>query len=155
MDPDTWVLIWLIVAGMFVVGEMVSPGFYLLPFGISAAAALVLALVGVPVAVQWVVFIVLGAGSAYWFLKYFKKHESDTQLPTGVGVDRLLGETGPIIAAVPAGPTNTGRVMLGAEEWIAESADQAQISDGTVVEVVEVKGTRVIVVPKTSTKGTS
>ncbi len=155
MDAGTWVLIWLIGAGLFVVGEMISPGFFLLPFGISAAAALVLALLGVPVAIQWVVFIVLGAGLAYWFLKYFKKHESDTRLPPGVGVDRLLGETGPIIKAVPAGPTRTGRVMLGAEEWIAESVDQVQIENGTVVEVVLVKGTRVVVTPAPIADGKS
>ena len=47
--------------------------------------------------------------------------------------------------AIPGGPTQSGRVKLGAEEWHAESDSQTAIPDGAVVRVVEVRGTRVIV----------
>lgn len=153
MEAGDWALVWLILAGVFVVGEMISPGFYLLPFAISAAVSLLLSALGVPVAIQWVVFVAGGSLLFWWFLRYFKKHESDTPLPMGVGVSRLIGEVGPIIETVPSGPTATGRVKLGAEIWVAESANDSELSEGSIVKVAEVKGTRVIVVPADVSEG--
>jgi membrane protein implicated in regulation of membrane protease activity len=145
-EPETWRWIWLAASLFFLGGEMVAPGtFFLLPFGISAAVAVVLAFMGVPVVVEFVVFIVLGAAVFVWFFRWSKKSAGENETPVGVGADRLLGEVGPVLMAIPGGPTQSGRVKLGAEEWHAESDSQTAIPDGAVVRVVEVRGTRVIV----------
>ena len=155
MDAGDWALIWLVLAGVFVVGEMISPGFYLLPFAVSAAVALVLSALGVPVPIQWIVFIAGGAALFWVALKYIRKHDDDVPLPKGVGVTRLLDEIGPVVETVPAGPTAAGRVKLGAEIWVAESANDTELPQGTIVRVAEVKGTRVIVVPADVEQGSS
>ena len=69
-DPETWRWIWLTASLVFLGGEMVVPGtFFLLPFGISAAIAVVLAFAGVPVAIEFIVFIVAGAALFIWFFQ--------------------------------------------------------------------------------------
>ena len=155
-DPETWRWIWLTASLVFLGGEMVVPGtFFLLPFGISAAIAVVLAFAGIPVAIEFIVFIVAGAALFIWFFKWSRKFANENKTPIGVGADRLVGEVGPVLAEIPGGPTRSGMVRLGTEEWPAESDSERLIPDGAVVRVVEVRGTRVIVTPATSPEGSN
>ena len=55
---DAWI-IWLIVAVVFAVAEIVNLSFYLFPFAIGAAAAAVVGIAGGGVAVELITFAVL------------------------------------------------------------------------------------------------
>lgn len=145
-SPETWRWIWLVTSLFFLGGEMVVPGsFFLLPFGMSAAVAVLLAFIGVPVAVEFIVFIVLGGLLFVWFFRWSKQYAGRSNTPIGVGADRLIGEVGPVLSTIPGGPTEAGRVRLGAEVWQAESDSEEAIPDDAIVRVVNVRGTRVIV----------
>ena len=62
VSPETWRWIWLVIAGVLIAGEMfVAGSFILIPFGISAAVAMVMAFFGAPLILDWVVFVGLGA----------------------------------------------------------------------------------------------
>jgi membrane protein implicated in regulation of membrane protease activity len=153
-DSQTWGLIWFGAAVFFVAGEMAVPGtFILLPFGISAAVAGILAFIGVGVGIQWLAFIGVGSATFWVMWRYAKRFAAETTMPIGVGSDRLVGETGPVVEDIPAGPSEAGVVRIGAEIWRAESPDYTAIASGTNVEVVEVRGTRVIVSPITADIG--
>ena len=129
-SPETWRWIWLVAALFFLGGEMVVPGtFFLLPFGISAGVAVVLAFIGVAVWVQFVVWLVLGTAMFAWFFRWSKRYAGENETPIGVGADRLLGEIGPVIATIPAGPPQSGRVRLGAEMWNASELRARIIED--------------------------
>ncbi len=155
-SPETWRWIWLGASLFFLGGEMIVPGtFFLLPFGISAAVAVVLAFLGVPVAIEFIVWIVLGTALFAYFFRWSKRYAGENETPIGVGADRLLGEIGPVIVAIPGGPTESGRVRLGAEIWHAESESATAIANGAVVRVVEVRGTRVIVTPVNAQAGSA
>ena len=56
-DPDFWRWLWLGIAVVLGVGEMVTAGFFMLPFAIGAAIATLLAWADVSITVQLVVFI--------------------------------------------------------------------------------------------------
>ena len=145
MDAEAWGLIWLIIAAVLLFGELVVPGFILLPFGISAAVAALLGFVGVSPAIGWLVFI-FGGGIGFAILwKYARGSLDSLPMPQGVGADRLLGETGTVIEPITGGATGSGMVKVGAERWRAEAVDQRPIAVGVDIEVVEVKGTRVVV----------
>ena len=59
ITPDTWRWIWLVIAAALITGEMFVAGtFILIPFGISAAVAMVLAFFGAQLIVDWIVFVV-------------------------------------------------------------------------------------------------
>jgi inner membrane protein len=141
MDAQEWGLVWLITAAIFLGGELVLPGFILLPFGISAALAAVLGFAGVSPAIGWVVFILGGALGFVIFWKYARRSLSDIPMPLGVGTNRMVGMRGTLIGDIPGGATGRGFVILGSEEWRAEAADHRPIAKGVEVEVVEVKGT--------------
>ena len=60
-DPETWRWVWLAASVVLTAGEMTVAGtFILIPFGLSALVAMVLAFAGVSLIVQWLVFVPLG-----------------------------------------------------------------------------------------------
>ncbi|MBM3180581.1 MAG: nodulation protein NfeD [Chloroflexi bacterium] len=67
--------------------------------------------------------------------------------PVQIGAESMLGKTG--TARTPVGVGDAGQVQLGSELWSAEkSAESEKIGKGDLVEVVEVRGLRLIVKKK-------
>jgi len=142
MDNLWWA--WIILAGVFIVGEILTVGFFLLWFGIGAAAAGLVALLGLGLAWQLLTFAVV-TGVLLVYSQKFAERVSHKQ-PTGIGADRLVAQRCMVVEDID-NLKNTGRVRLEQDEWRAASADDKIIAAGTVVEVVRVKGTQLIVEP--------
>lgn len=152
-DPDTWRWIWLIVIAGFLVGEMFTPGtFFFLPFAVGALAATITAFAGGSIALQWILFLGLAVITSFAFIP-LRRRLDRIEPPVGVGAQRIVHQEGTIITAIPEGPTGVGLVRIGREEWRAESANHHGIGDGTVVRVVEVRGTGVVVEPIPTNQG--
>ncbi|MEC8922408.1 MAG: NfeD family protein [Actinomycetota bacterium] len=150
--PDTWRWIWLVIAAALITGEMFVAGtFILIPFGLSAAVAMVLAFLGVPLLINWIVFVGLGGVLFSMFWKRSRASLAAMKSPPGAGHDRLIGVLGRTLEDVSADPAESGVVKIGGEEWRAIS-DAGPISSGTTVEIMEIRGTRVVV-RATSEKG--
>ena len=145
VSPETWRWIWLVIAGVLIAGEMfVAGSFILIPFGISAAVAMVMAFFGAPLILDWVVFVGLGAVLFSVFWKKSRKSMAAMESPPGAGHDRLIGALGQALEDIPDGPSSSGLVKTGGEEWRAVS-DSGPILSGSVIEIIEVRGTRVVV----------
>jgi len=64
MDPEVWRWIWLVAAATFIVGEIAMTGaFFLLPFGVGAAAATGVAFTGVNATWQWLAFVLVSVAA--------------------------------------------------------------------------------------------
>ena len=145
VSPETWRWIWLVIAGVLIAGEMfVAGSFILIPFGISAAVAMVMAFFGAPLILDWVVFVGLGAVLFSVFWKKSRKSMAAMESPPGAGHDRLIGALGQALEDIPDGPSSSGLVKTGGEEWRAIS-DSGPILSGSVIEIIEVRGSRVVV----------
>ena len=145
VSPETWRWIWLVIAGVLIAGEMfVAGAFILIPFGISAAVAMGMAFFGAPLILDWVVFVGLGAVLFSVFWKKSRKSMAAMESPPGAGHDRLIGALGQALEDIPDGPSSSGMVKTGGEEWRAIS-DSGPILSGSVIEIIEVRGTRVVV----------
>lgn len=145
VSPETWRWIWLVIAGVLIAGEMfVAGSFILIPFGISASVAMVMAFFGAPLILDWVVFVGLGAVLFSVFWKKSRKSMAAMESPPGAGHDRLIGALGQALEDIPDGPSSSGLVKTGGEEWRAIS-DSGPILSGSVIEIIEVRGTRVVV----------
>lgn len=145
---DPWPWLWLAVAVACALGELLVAGtFMLLPVAAGAALALVLALVGAPEAVQVVAFVGGSAAALAALRPLARRLDIDTPA-NGVGAKRWMGEDAVVLEEIPAGTTETGLVRVGREQWRAESRDGQGVAVGSVVRVIDVKGTRLVVWPR-------
>jgi membrane protein implicated in regulation of membrane protease activity len=145
MDPDVWRWIWLAVAVSALVGEMLTTTFLLLPFGVAAAVACVLAFLGAPELAQWALFVLVSAVGVYGFRPLAKRLDRNAAaLPRGVGAQRWIGQTGTVLRAIDG---HDGLVKVAGEDWRASSRDDVVIPVGSKVLVAEVEGTRLVVLP--------
>jgi membrane protein implicated in regulation of membrane protease activity len=149
-SPETWRWIWLAATALFVVGEVGTGGsLFLLPFAIGAFVATLLAFAGVGVLWEWLAF--LGISIAALVATNSLRKRLDVEAPQdGIGARRMVGQPGRVVRELSGGPSGVGSVLVGREEWRAESLDGAPIPEGAVVKVVEVRGTRLIVHPQPS-----
>ncbi len=142
MENETWRWLWTGLALVMGVGEIFTAGFFLLPFAIGAAAAAVLAWLGVAVLAQWLVFFVVSL-FALVYLRRFISRQDDLDQPS-VGANRWVNSKGVVLEAIdPLG--STGLVRIGGEEWRASS--DTPIPAGAEVLVKAISGSKVMVVP--------
>jgi membrane protein implicated in regulation of membrane protease activity len=148
VDTDTWQWIWLAVAVLCALGELAAPGtFFVLSFAVGAILAFIAALLDADLAVQWLLFVA-GSGVALALLvplgRRLARHESDE---VQEGATRWVGRIGVVLDEIPAAHHDTGRVRVERDTWRAETDGSEAIPQGVEVEVIAVRGTRLVVVP--------
>lgn len=141
MDFKIW-WIWMIIAAIFVVGEIFTAGFFLLWFGVGAAVAGILAIFGLGIGWQLGAFAVV-SGVLFVVSRRFAERVSKRQ-PAGVGSDRFVGLKGIVLEEID-NDRNTGRVRLKKEEWRSDSENGEIIPIGKRVRVVRMDGTHLVV----------
>ena len=146
MDQALWTGVWFVAAAVLAIGEMMTAGFFLLPFAIGAAAAALLALAGVSVPLQLIAFAAVSLVSLYIIQRFARK---DTQGELiAVGAARYAGAFAIVTETVDRRAGN-GFVRLGTESWRATSLTDDLIPAGVEVRVIEVTGVRLVVEPRT------
>ena len=144
MDADAWRWVWLVFAAGALVGEIATAGtFFLMPFAIGAAVACVLAFLSLALGLQWLAFVIVSL-AAFAATRPLARRLDRADAPRGVGAGRLIGLQGLVLSDVDH---DSGLVRIGGEEWRAQSRDRVRVPAGSQVLVVEVVGTRLIVLP--------
>jgi membrane protein implicated in regulation of membrane protease activity len=141
MESNYW-WIWMIIAAFFIVSEIFTAGFFLLCFGIGAAAAGLIAWLGAGMMWQLGVFIVVSFVT-FAVSRKFANRISKEQ-PPGIGADRFIGKECVVLEEIN-NLDNTGRVRMGKEEWRAESDSSENIAASIKVVVVRLSGTHLVV----------
>jgi membrane protein implicated in regulation of membrane protease activity len=140
MDP--W-LLWLIAAGLFAAGEVVSTDLVLLMFAGGALGGLAVALLGGAVALQLVGFVIVSLALLVVVRPIAKKHLLAGTPQQLDGVDAVVGRTARVTQAVDR---HRGRIKLGADEWTARSQyDGEAFAIGEVVRILKVDGATAVV----------
>jgi len=153
MNADIFFWGWLILALIFFVGELLTAGFFLVAFGVGAALAAVAAMLGIDIIWQLAIFVGVSA-IAVFSLRRFADTVSPKHQPTQVGIDRVLGKKAIVVETIDA-INGTGIVRVDAEEWRALPEDESLIiPEKSTVEVLKVKGTRLVVRPLPSSTPT-
>ena len=144
-QPETWRWIWLVTAAVFAVGEMASAGsFFLAPFAVGAAIAAVLAFADIGLAGEWGAFLVVSLGT-FASLRPLARRLDSGEPSDGIGSKRLIGQPATVLEPIAAGEHEQGLVRVNREEWRAQTVDGSPAPAGSVVHVVELRGTRLIV----------
>jgi membrane protein implicated in regulation of membrane protease activity len=142
MDTETWRWIWIGAALFLGLAEMMTAGFFMLPFAVGAVIAAALAFMDVAPAIQMAVFIATSL-VALILLQRFVRHGDEGQHP--IGANRFIGRTAVVLEEIERTAT-AGRVRMDTEEWRA-TTDGDSIAIGTEVRILEVRGTRLVVEP--------
>jgi membrane protein implicated in regulation of membrane protease activity len=139
---NAWVL-WAVLAVALAVGEIFTPGlFFLGPVALAAVIAGAVALGGLGVAVQLIVFIVGTVASLAVLRPIARAHIKIPPL-LRTGTAALVGAKATVVQRVDA---DGGRVRLGGEEWSARSyLDDQVLEPGTRVEVAKIEGATALV----------
>ena len=138
---DTWTLAWWLwlLLGMVLAGlELVTPGLYLLFFGVAAALVGVLSAVGLvqQLWLQVLLFTVLGLLTLGLFrrglLMRLRRGSSES------AVDALVGETALVMESLPA--NGFGKVELRGTAWQARNLGTLELLKGQNAIVEQVDG---------------
>ncbi|MBU7014557.1 MAG: NfeD family protein [Theionarchaea archaeon] len=140
---ENW-LLWLILAGIFAIGEIFTTGFFLSWFAVGSALACITAYLGFSPAWQWGIFLVSASILVIMSRRFADRFTK--QQPPGVGADRYVGKTGVVLVRVD-NISNEGMVRIGKEEWRADSETGEIIPEGTEVHAVRLDGTHLVVAP--------
>jgi membrane protein implicated in regulation of membrane protease activity len=137
-----WV-IWAIVAAVLAVGELLTPGlFFLGPVALAAAAAMIVAALGIGAVGQLLVFIGGSIASLALLRPIARRHlHMPAMLRTGTAA--LVGARAVVVQRVDV---HGGRVKIGGEEWSARAYMEDQVLEpGTRVEVAKIEGATALV----------
>jgi membrane protein implicated in regulation of membrane protease activity len=140
----SWI-VWLIVAAVLGVAELLTTT---LAFGLLAIAAVAAAVVGafhLSFALQLAAFAVTaGAGLGFVRPIAIKHIRQPPALRTGVAA--LVGRSAIVLEEVTE---HSGRVRIDGEEWSSRPYDETLIIPvGTKVDVMQIKGATVLVYPR-------
>jgi membrane protein implicated in regulation of membrane protease activity len=139
-----WMWGWAAMAIIFLIAELFTTGFFLVCFGIGAAAAALLAYLGVDPFIQVVAFIAV-SGVAVLLTRPLTRRLNEQQ-KNFVGSDRVLEKRAIVLTEINP-PLGAGMVRVDAEEWRATSEDGRIIAKDEIVEVLRIEGTRLVVRP--------
>jgi membrane protein implicated in regulation of membrane protease activity len=143
MDMGPWV-VWVVAAVVLVIAEATTTAFVAIYFGFAALVTAVVAVAGLPVALQLVVFGVVSVGSMALTRPALSRAFGRTAA-IRTGVDAMQGRIGMVVR--PIAELEPGQVKVGGETWTARSYyDGESIPAGTRVEVVKVEGVTALVI---------
>ena len=148
MDAGDWLWVWVAATVAFAIAELVTPFlFFMISFAAGAALAAVVSGLGGGVGFQWGAFLV-GSGAALGVLvpigRRLAQGEGDDAQQ---GATRQVGRMAVVLQDIPADAHDSGLVRLERAEWRAETDAARPISAGQQVEVISVRGTRLVVAP--------
>lgn len=138
---EDWV-VWLIVAVMFGVGEIVTLGFFLAPFAGGAAVAALVSAAGMPFVGALAVFLLVAVALLAALRPVARAHRrTPPRIRTGTAA--LIGRPATVVEPID---DVSGCVRIDGEVWTARSyLDDEHYDAGTRVHVVEIRGATALV----------
>ncbi len=137
--------IWLIIAGVCLVIEIMTVGFLVFWFAIGALFAMIVSFFTNNLIIQTTVFVISSAILIFATKPFVKKFmNSKTDIKTNVYSS--IGKTGIVTKDIDV-LNSVGQIKVDGELWTATSIDDKNIPKGTEVEIKEIKGVKAIVAP--------
>jgi membrane protein implicated in regulation of membrane protease activity len=140
---DAWML-WILLAVILAVGEMMSVSFFLAPFAVGALLGGLADLAGASAVVAFLVFL-LSSGLLFGVVRPIARRHLRTPAQLRTGTAALIGRTA-VVTELIDNDAGSGSVKLDGELWTARAyEDDEVIAAGRRVHVVEIKGATALV----------
>lgn len=133
---------WLIVAGLCLIGEIITVGFLVFWFGIGALLTMFVSLFTPNLIIQTSVFII-SSTILVFVTKPFVKKFVDVK-KTNTNAFSIIGKKALVIKDID-NIHSLGQIKINGEIWSAESENNEIIEQGSEVEVLQIKGVKAIV----------
>lgn len=138
--------IWLIVAGVSFIIEIITVGFLVFWFGIGALLTMIVSLIFPDNILLQTTIFVLSSTLLIFLTKPFieKFAKSDKKVVTNAY--SIIGKKGIVLQDI--NPTyGIGQIKVAGEVWSAKTIDGSTIEKGTQIEVQKIDGVKAIVEP--------
>ncbi|MFN0108660.1 MAG: NfeD family protein [Blastocatellia bacterium] len=141
-------IVWLILAAIFIGIEVLTPGFFLLWFGVGALAAMLLALLGInSIAAQIIVFLIVSVAllvaSRTIFERFLPLSSSARGLKTNV--ETMIGQIGTVVEP-SRGALHQAAVKVYGSTWTAFPIEgEKLLAEGETVTVEYIEGNAIYV----------
>lgn len=135
-------LVWLILAVILAVVEGVTFALISIWFSVGALAAMIIALNGLPLWMQILVFVAV-SGIMLLLTKPLARKAMNKKAEK-TNADRVIGQTGKVTQRIDNLRTSGQANVLG-QTWTARSADDSIINEGELIRVLEIRGVKIIV----------
>lgn len=136
--------VWLIIAGLFFVGEIATVGFLIFWFGIGALIAMIVSFFTSNIIIQTTIFVI-SSTILIFATKPFVKKFADVK-KTNTNVYSIIRKKALVIKTID--PIHSvGQIKINGEVWTAKSENNQVIDEGSEVEILEIKGVKAIVKP--------
>ncbi|WP_427017780.1 NfeD family protein [Pseudarthrobacter sp. P1] len=147
LATNAWIL-WLAVFLLLAVVEMLTLDLYFILMSAGALAAIVAFFTGAPFWLQIVVFAVVALALTVFVHPIAIAHLRKGPLERRTNVDRLIGHSAVVVAAVSA---EGGLIKIGGDTWSARTHSGGTLAVGQGVEVTAIDGaTAIVVLPGTA-----
>lgn len=135
---------WLVVLIIAVAAEAATSALIAVWFAPSAVLCMILSLVGVPMAVQIPVFLLLSMALCLLFYRRLKENIAKKSEKTNI--DALIGKTAVVEEDIM--PLSVGRVKVGGMSWSAYcEGDGVFAKKGEYVKIQAINGVKLLVNP--------
>lgn len=136
-------LIWLIGTGLLAIAEIFTLNLVLLMFAGAALVTAGVALVGAPVLVQLITFVVISVGMLFVVRPVAARHLHNRTPDQIDGAQVFIGRVGVVTERVDE---NSGRIKIEGDEWTAVTQTSVEQFDiGARVRVMEIRGATAVV----------
>jgi membrane protein implicated in regulation of membrane protease activity len=148
LESADWLWVWIGAAIVLAFAELVTPVlFFMISFAAGATLAAVVAALDGGVGAQWAAFVVASGAALAVLVPIGRRLSHREGDEAQEGATRWVGRTAVVLEDIPAGPNSVGLVRLDRARWRAETDGDGPIAAGTSVEVLAVRGTRLVVAP--------
>lgn len=142
-------IVWLIIAAIFIGAEVLTPGFFLLWFGVGALVAMLLALFGVTsLTAQVVVFLLVSVAllvASRTIFERFLLRSSSSSPALRTGIETIIGQVGTVVEPSRGG-LNEAAVRVYGSVWTAFPVEgEKPLAEGENVTIERIEGNTVYV----------
>ena len=134
--------IWLIIAIIFFILEMMGPGFLLFWFGVGALITMVVSLFVDSIVIQIGIFTISSTALLFCTRPFVRKFTKDDTTLTNA--NSIIGKRGIVTKEINSLKA-TGQIKVDGEVWSAKCSKEGIIKEGTEVNVLKINGVKAIV----------
>lgn len=142
MTQLTWIIIWLAVLIVCAIVEAFTVSLTVIWFAVGALAALICALVGGPLWLEFVLFLAISIICLIVLRPLAKKVFNKNKQATNA--DRIIGKEAQVTEDID-NIKGTGAVNVSGVIWTARSQTDENISKESLVKIVRIEGVKVFV----------